>query len=101
MSRYLGVLFLVLWAAYALSFSQARAQLIACAERANVISSLTTKYSEVRRIRAVQGSSFLFEFWGSAAGSWTLTRTDTRGLTCIMAVGETWNADTDVSGDDT
>jgi hypothetical protein len=68
---------------------------ISCGARHEVVASLRAKYGETRRGRGLAGSTAVIELYASEkTGSWTILLTDSRGLSCIMAVGEGWERDT-------
>jgi len=72
----------------------AEAQILACGIRADVIERLGDKYGETRRGGGLAGPSAIIELYASEkTGSWTLLRTDTRGLSCVMAAGEGWQSE--------
>jgi len=73
--------------------SEPRAQM-ACGSRDQIIEKLGAKYGEVRRGGGLAGETAIFElFSSSATGTWTLLRTATNGITCVMAVGQGWQDD--------
>lgn len=72
----------------------AEAQMLPCGARDQIISSLGEKYGETRHGGGLAGSTAVVELYASEkTGSWTILRTDTRGLSCIVAVGEGWQID--------
>ena len=74
----------------ALAATPAKAQM-ACGERTAIIAKLGKDYGEVRRGGGLAGSSAVFELWASkATGTWTILRTGTDGMSCVMAVGDGW-----------
>jgi len=74
----------------AVSGGHAQAQM-ACGERTAIVAKLGKDYGEVRRGGGLAGSSAVFELWASQqTGTWTLLRTGTDGVACVMAVGNGW-----------
>lgn len=56
-----------------------------------MISKLETSYGESRMGAGLRGQASLFEVWASAdSGTWTILVTDTEGISCVMASGDTW-----------
>lgn len=63
----------------------------ACAPRDQMIAKLQSSYGEDRMGAGLRGEASLFEVWASAdSGTWTILVTDTEGVSCIMASGDTW-----------
>ncbi len=72
---------------------EAQAQM-ACGTRDSVVAKLGENYGEVRRGGGLAGPTAIFEIWASeATGSWTILKTTSNGLTCVMAVGDGWHDD--------
>ena len=64
----------------------------ACGDRAQIIERLSTKFGETRRGGGLATSGGIVEvFVSSDTGSWTVLMTMPSGLSCLMAVGESWN----------
>jgi hypothetical protein len=73
----------------------AQAQTMPCGARADIIERLGEKYGETRRGGGLAGPTAVIELYASdKTGSWTILRTGTNGLSCVMAVGEGWQNDT-------
>lgn len=73
--------------------SVAQAQ-VTCGERDAVVEKLGEKYGEVRRGGGLTGSTAIFEIWASeSTGTWTILKTTPNGMSCVMAVGESWQDD--------
>jgi hypothetical protein len=52
---------------------------------------LGDKFSEGRKaIGLVSGYKSVVELFVSVKGTWTLTLTNTKGVTCIIGAGEAW-----------
>ncbi len=90
--RILTTLVLILGMA-AIGPPDAQAQM-ACGTRDSVVAKLGENYGEVRRGGGLAGPTAIFEIWASeATGSWTILKTTSNGLTCVMAVGDGWQDD--------
>ena len=48
---------------------------------------------------AVIETTFVYELWASPEGSWTVLRTDARGMSCIVASGDNWTSFPSITGD--
>lgn len=72
----------------------AEGQPVPCGARDAVVAQLGDKYGETRRGAGLSGPSAIFEIFASEqTGSWTLLRTGTNGLSCVIAVGEGWQSE--------
>jgi len=72
-----------------------------CGKREDIILQLERKYGETRRSVGVQQGRGVVEVFASReTGSWTILVTDARGMTCLMAAGEAYEAE-DVATADT
>ena len=72
----------------ALLVSGAAAQTRNCAPRDSVVERLASKYGEARKAIGLGANNNLVEVFASeSSGSWTITVTDTVGLTCLVASG--------------
>jgi len=68
----------------------AQAQMM-CGQRDSVVASLGEKYGEARRGGGLTGQTAIVEIWVSdVTGTWTITTTTAKGLTCLMAAGTSW-----------
>lgn len=64
-----------------------------CGPRAKMIEALNKQFKENRAaIALVSGRQAVIELFISPQGSWTLSLTDTRGMTCIVGAGEDWQS---------
>ena len=63
-----------------------------CAPRAALTDHLAERFEERRRGIGVAGPAVVVELYAADAGSWTLVATDARGVSCILAAGEAWEA---------
>jgi hypothetical protein len=52
-------------------------------------SSGTALSGEPQSLR-IAGQAAVIELFVSVQGSWTMTSTNTQGLTCVIALGEAW-----------
>jgi hypothetical protein len=60
-----------------------------CAARATVIERLTEEYGETRQsIGLARNNSIVEVFASLETGTWTITVTDTSGITCLIAIGQ-------------
>ena len=63
-----------------------------CAERDRVAMRLAERYGEERRAVGLANGNRVMEFYGNLeSGSWTITVTDTRGVTCVLAAGVSYD----------
>jgi len=71
-----------------------------CGVRDDIVQLLEAKYQEGRVAVALSHkSTAAFEIFVSPTGTWTVMRTSTRGETCIMAAGHSWeNVDEKIKG---
>lgn len=70
-----------------------QAQMV-CGNRDNIIKELAKKYGETRRSLGLQQGRGVVELFASeSTGSWTILVTDARGLACLMAAGEAFEAE--------
>jgi hypothetical protein len=71
-----------------------RAQMLPCGARDAIVTNLGEKYGETRRGGGLAGPTAVVEVYASEkTGTWTILRTGTNGLSCVMAVGEGWQSD--------
>ncbi len=65
------------------------AQSASCAPRDVVVERLATKYGETRQSMGLGRNSAVVEVFASeTTGTWTITVTTSRGLTCLVASGQ-------------
>ena len=65
----------------------------ACHSHADLAAMLNRKYSEAPNAVGVQANGHLVEVFASSDGtSWTIVVTRPDGVSCIVAVGEDWEA---------
>ena len=64
-----------------------------CGKRTDIIKQLQKKYGETRRSVGVQQGRGVVEVYASEkTGSWTILVTNARGMSCLMAAGEAFEA---------
>ena len=64
----------------------------ACGPRDQLVAKLEDSYGESRMGAGLRGSASVFEIWASASsGTWTILVTNTEGVSCVMASGESWH----------
>ena len=69
----------------------ANAEAAKCGERAKLVSMLKKRYKEEPvGLGISQKNTEAFEIFVSEKGTWTVTMTMSNGLTCVMAVGHSW-----------
>ncbi len=69
----------------------ANAEAAKCGERTKLVSMLKKRYKEVPAGLGIsQKNTEAFEIFVSEKGTWTVTMTMSNGLTCVMAVGHSW-----------
>ena len=62
-----------------------------CADRGKIIARLQDKYGEQFHGGGLQNAQSIFEVWASDdTGTWTILRTRTDGVSCVMASGTNW-----------
>lgn len=64
-----------------------------CEPRDAIVDLLTGEpHFEVRLSNGVNRNGFIYEFWVNIdTGTWSITGTETSGLTCILDFGEQWS----------
>lgn len=70
--------------------TQTAAATYRCGPHDKIIEVLGTRYQENRQALGLSGHASVIELFVSAAGTWTVTSTNTQGLTCVIAAGEAW-----------
>lgn len=71
------------------SATGAAAQML-CGQRADIIESIAEKYKELPAAYGLSGDKLMFELFTSEGGTWTMLMTRPGGVSCIMAVGQSW-----------
>ena len=73
------------------SVGTAGAEPAKCGERAKLVTMLKQRYKEEPvGLGISQKNTEAFEIFVSEKGTWTVTMTMSNGLTCVMAVGHSW-----------
>lgn len=63
-----------------------------CGERAKMAAFLAKRYGEKPRAMGVASSGkSVMEIYTSEKGSWTVLMTTSKGVTCIMSAGHSWD----------
>ncbi len=64
-----------------------------CAQRDLILEKLTSKYGETRQSVGLGTNNTMIEVFASVeTGSWTITATNARGITCLVASGQAFEA---------
>jgi hypothetical protein len=69
----------------------ASAQMV-CGTRTEIVNKLSDSYEEQQTSAGIARNGNLVEVFSSREGSWTIIYTIPGGQTCLMAVGENWQA---------
>ena len=79
-------------AVFAVSLTTANAETPRnCNDREKVLGRLDDGYGETRQSYGIAGNNTLIEMFASVeTGTWTILMTDTEGLTCIIASGQSF-----------
>ncbi len=65
----------------------------ACADRAKVVERLAERYGETRQSMGMHQNNGVLEVYASAdTGTWTILVTMPNGLACLIAAGQSWEA---------
>ncbi|MEM6461538.1 MAG: hypothetical protein AAF724_06455 [Pseudomonadota bacterium] len=71
--------------------TQSHAAAMTCGDRTALLKALSEKYKESPRALGLSTSGkAVFEVYTSKSGTWTIVMTTTKGVTCIMAAGHSW-----------
>ena len=74
------------------------AHAMTCMPRAELVSKLTTAYTETLTARGLQNARSIVEIWASAeTGSYTILVSRADGISCILSAGTHWLAETPVA----
>lgn len=64
-----------------------------CAQRDKVVDRLASKYGESRQSVGLGANNTMIEVFASdETGTWTITATNARGITCLLASGQAFEA---------
>lgn len=78
-----------LWLLWGVLAGDAEAQPAPCAPRDAVLGQLAQRFGESRQAFGLRGETQLVELFASIeTGTWTITSTDTAGVTCIIGSGQ-------------
>lgn len=67
-----------------------------CADRDSVVERLATGYGETRQSIGLAPNNSVVEVYASTeTGTWTITVTNTSGITCLVASGQNYEATDD------
>ncbi len=61
-----------------------------CGDRGEIVSRLETAYQEKASAIGLAGNGGVVELYTSEKGSWTLLLTQTTGVSCLIAAGDSW-----------
>ncbi|MEM7067685.1 MAG: hypothetical protein AAF478_02280 [Pseudomonadota bacterium] len=76
---------------FGISTSIASAEAAKCGKRDKLVTMLKKRYKEVPVGLGISlKNTEAFEIFVSEKGTWTVTMTMSNGLTCVMAVGHSW-----------
>ena len=67
-------------------------QQMVCGQRQHLVSHLGRAYSEQPANVGVAATGNLIEVLTSSGGTWTILVTDPKGVTCVVAAGESWES---------
>ena len=85
--------FLVLTAVFAGSWTlpaTAQQQQLACANRDEMVNTLSSRYREAPRAIGLASPSAIIEVFTSKSGTWTILLTKPDGASCIVSAGDNW-----------
>jgi hypothetical protein len=68
----------------------AMAQDTPCADRNNVVDTLDSQYKESPRAIGLVSKEAVLEIFVSDSGTWTVVVTDPKGVSCVLAAGQSW-----------
>lgn len=85
---------LVLWAAFpGMAFATTTITNVICHDRDTMLARLEQTHGAERQGRGMRGPDALLEIWAiPKTGEWTLVQTYASGKSCIVAMGENWEA---------
>ena len=63
-----------------------------CGKHEKIVEVLGKQFQENREAIGLSGQSALIEVFVSQRGTWTMTLTNTRGITCVIGAGEAWQS---------
>lgn len=62
-----------------------------CDLRGIIVDRLESQYQETAKALGLAGNGGVVELYTSESGSWTLLLTQTSGVACLIAAGESWH----------
>ncbi len=84
-----------------LAATPASAQMV-CGDRDSIVEQLETRYGETRRSLGLQRGRGVVETWANdETGTWSIVVTTPQGMTCLMAAGDAFQAETLTKASDT
>lgn len=86
----ISILALVLCAFASAAGAQAATQ---CGPHKMLTEALGKQFKESRQAIGISGAAAVVELYVSPQGSWTMVSTNARGLACVIATGEAWQAE--------
>ena len=69
-----------------------------CAERDSMVADLGQQFRERSLATGLVDENAVVEIFVSPAGTWTILATGTDGVSCVLAVGEGFEANTQIAG---
>jgi hypothetical protein len=73
-----------------LAFINGAQAAVSCGPHDKIMEVLNQRFQESRQALGLAGHVAMIELFVSARGSWTMTSTNTQGLTCVIAAGDAW-----------
>lgn len=64
-----------------------------CGPRDKILEIIGTRFKEARQSLGIVSQSTVIELFVSKEGSFTITSTDTKGMTCVIMGGQDWQDD--------
>ena len=85
---------LILWLAIPVSAMASSTMTdVICYDRETMLIRLEETHGAIRQGRGMRGPDALLEIWSiPSTGDWTLVQTYASGRSCIVAMGESWEA---------
>lgn len=63
---------------------------VLCGDRDSFLQQLESRYQEAPVARGIASDGSVLELAVSDSGSWTILVTQTNGVTCVVATGQSW-----------
>ena len=64
-----------------------------CAARTDMVKALGERFHEQATALGLVNPNVVVEVFVSDQGTWTILATDTRGLSCVISAGESWQSE--------